>query len=606
MIPQSFIQDLLYRVDIAELVGRYVQLKKTGANLTGLCPFHREKSPSFSVNQPKQFYHCFGCGAHGSAISFLMEHLGLPFPEAVEQLASQQGIEVPYEKTDAAEVEQRSRQLTLVERMNIAQGFYAQSLKRYPQAIEYLKQRGLTGVVAKRFGLGFAPPGYQGLSTAFSDYESTPDLIECGLVLESESSEGRPARRYDRFRERVTFPIRNIRGDIIGFGGRVIGPGEPKYLNSPETPLFSKGQELYGLFEARSAIRAKAYALVTEGYMDVVALAQWGFENAVATLGTAVTPHHVQRLFRQTDRVVFSFDGDTAGRKAAWRALEASLQYAGENRRIEFLFLPVEHDPDSFIREMGAEAFDQAVNTALPLSVYLMQEMARRHPLGQVEGRAAGVGMLRPLLQQVPAGAYRVALVRSLADQLAASPAELEQQLGLRKKDGGAMQYTPNRRPAGAGSGGTRAKSAEPERRLGSLVLAAPQFVGLCNDLRTCFASSVAGLRESRASLAVLLSCIADAVAQGSTSTAQLTEQFRGTLHEAWVDGAVADSPRLDERLDFETEIQSVMYQCLDGWMADEISALISEGLTTDEMRVYYRDLTEKRQFLKNIRVSKI
>jgi hypothetical protein len=214
--------------------------------------------------------------------------------------------------------------------------------------------------------------------------------------------------------------------------------------------------------------------------------------------------------------------------------------------------------------------------------------------------------MLRPLLQQVPPGAYRVALVRSLAEQLAASPAELEQQLGLRKKDGGAMQYTPNRRPGGTGSGGTRAKSAEPERRLGSLVLAAPEFVGLCNDLRTCFASSVAGLRESRASLAVLLSCIADAVAQGSTSTAQLTEQFRGTLHEAWVDGAVADSPRLDEKLDFETEIQSVMYQCLDGWMADEISALISEGLTTDEMRLYYRDLTEKRQFLKNIRVSKI
>jgi DNA primase len=257
---------------------------------------------------------------------------------------------------------------------------------------------------------------------------------------------------------------------------------------------------------------------------------------------------------------------------------------------------------------LGAEAFEQAVNAALPLSVYLMQEMARRHPLAQVEGRAAGVGMLRPLLQQVPAGAYRVALVRSLAEQLAASPAELEQQLGLRKKDGGAIQYTPNRRQggAGSGSGGTRARSAEPERRLASLVLAAPEFVGLCDDLRTCFSSSVGELPQARASLAVLLSCIADAFAQGCGSTAQLTEQFRGTLHEAWVDGAVADSPRLDEKLDFETEIQSVMYQCLDGWMSDEINALISEGLTTDEMRLYYRDLNEKRQILKNMRASKI
>lgn len=630
MIPNSFIQELLYRTDIAEVVGRYVQLKKAGANLSGLCPFHREKSPSFSVSPAKQFYHCFGCGAHGSAISFLMDHLGLTFPEAVEQLAAQQGLDVPREQVSEDAQQAKSHHLTLVERMNMAQSFYEQSLRRYPEAVEYLKGRGLTGQVAKRFGLGFSPPGFQGLATVFADYESAPELPECGLVIDADAEEGRKGRRYDRFRERIMFPIRNVRGDIIGFGGRVLGKGEPKYLNSPETPLFSKGNELYGLFEARSAIRARSYVFVTEGYMDVVALAQWGFENAVATLGTAVTPSHVQRLFRHTDRVVYSFDGDNAGRKAAWRALEASLSYATETRRIEFLFLPAEHDPDSFIREMGAEAFETAVSGAQPLSVYLSQEMARRNPLDQVEGRAAAVAMLRPLMQQVPPGAYRVALLGALSEPLRCSPAELEQQLGLRREAGpGAMRYTPRRegdgasgsggggRNAGAGGRGRggfaggrapagRAGFVSPQRRLAALVLAAPQFATVCDALRVCMETGQSQLDEASQSLCVLLATVIGLSPEAQSNVAALFERFRGTVHEAWIDSVWSDACSLDGQIDFETEIESFMYQCLDAWLAAEIEAVVAAGLTDEEQQGYYRELTEKRRELKNSRRFKV
>jgi DNA primase len=328
LIPHSFLQDLLNRVDVVEVVGRYVQLKKGGANFMGLCPFHNEKSPSFSVSPTKQFYHCFGCGAHGTAINFLMEHTGLTFPEAVNELAQGAGLTVPQEPRIGGEARDGAswKQTTgLVDLMKTACDFYMQALRGAPQAIDYLKKRGVTGKIALRFGLGYAASGWQNLETAFDDYRSDA-LVEVGLVLVSDKTdEAGAARRYDRFRDRVMFPIRNVRGQVIGFGGRVLDGGEPKYLNSPETPLFSKGSELYGLFEARLAIREKGYVLVVEGYMDVVALAQLGFPNAVATLGTACTPVHVQKLMRQTDMVVFSFDGDKAGRRAARRALDACL-----------------------------------------------------------------------------------------------------------------------------------------------------------------------------------------------------------------------------------------------------------------------------------------
>ena len=369
MIPPGFIQDLLSRVDIVDVVGRHVELKRGGANLMGLCPFHAEKSPSFSVSPSKQFYYCFGCGASGDAIRFLTEHLGTSFVDAVRELAQQVGMQVPEEQVSADEQVRREklreRRGSLGAVLAKANDFYRAQLKSSPQAIAYLKQRGLTGTIAARFGLGWAPPGWRTLAGVFPRYDD-PLLEEAGLVRQREAGDdgagGGPddRGRYDWFRERVVFPIRAVGGEVIGFGGRVLDDAKPKYMNSPETPLFSKGRELYGLYEGRAAMRQRGHALVVEGYMDVVALAQAGFANAVATLGTACTAEHVQKLFRFTDAVVFSFDGDAAGRRAAARALEAALPHATDLRSVRFLFLPPEHDPDSYVRELGAAAFEQA------------------------------------------------------------------------------------------------------------------------------------------------------------------------------------------------------------------------------------------------------
>jgi len=329
-IPQSFIQELLARVDVVEVVGRYVQLKKGGANFMGLCPFHGEKSPSFSVSPAKQFFHCFGCGKNGNAIGFLMEHAGMTFVEAVKDLAQNVGMQVPEDDASpqdrARAAEQRQKQATLTDVLEKAGEAYRKHLRNSPKAIEYFKGRGLSGEIAKHFGLGYAPEGWRSLASVFPDYQD-PLLAESGLVIVNQE-DGEEEKRYDRFRDRVMFPIRNVKGECIGFGGRVLFEGTPKYLNSPETPVFSKGRELYGLFEARNALRDAGYVLVTEGYMDVVALAQLGFPNAVATLGTACTTDHVQKLFRFTDNVVFSFDGDGAGRRAARKALDGALPYA--------------------------------------------------------------------------------------------------------------------------------------------------------------------------------------------------------------------------------------------------------------------------------------
>ncbi len=433
-IPQGFIQELLSRVDIVEVVGRYVQLKKGGANFMGLCPFHGEKSPSFSVSPTKQFFHCFGCGKHGNAVGFLMEHTGIGFVEAVKDLAQQVGLQVPEEDIPPQEraraAEQRKRQSTLNEVLAKAADAYKAQLKQAPAAIDYLKRRGLTGQVAKTFALGYAPPGWRFLSTVFPDYQS-PLLTDAGLVIapddgaEANTGEGGEGRRYDRFRERIMFPIRNVKGEYIGFGGRVLDQGEPKYLDSPETPVFSKGHELYGLFEARSAIRAAGYVLVTEGYMDVVALAQLGFGHAVATLGTACTPDHVRLLFRFSDAVVFSFDGDAAGRRAARKALEAALPWASDTRSIKFLFLPAEHDPDSYIRAHGPEGFAEAVKAAVPLSRFLVEAAAAGCDLDTAEGRARMASQAQPLWSAMPDGALRRQLLQELADGVGLDPREL-------------------------------------------------------------------------------------------------------------------------------------------------------------------------------------
>ena len=434
LIPQSFIADLLNRVDIVDVVGQHVKLKKAGANYQGLCPFHSEKSPSFSVSPTKQFYHCFGCGAHGSAISFMMEYSGLGYVDAIEELARSAGLEVPREERTANDVARQQQAMALSEVMSAAADWYRQQLKNSTRAVDYLKGRGLTGEIAKRYGLGYAPDGWQGLEAVFGPYsndEVAKTLVEGGLLIQGEQSEGAPVKRYDRFRDRVMFPIRNPKGQTIGFGGRTLDQGEPKYLNSPETPLFSKGNTLYGLFEARQAIRAQEFVLVCEGYMDVVALAQLGFPNAVATLGTACTANHVRMLLRQTDKVVFSFDGDSAGQRAAQRALEACLPLMSDDKEIRFLFLPTEHDPDSYVRAYGAPAFEKVIQEAMSISSFFFKVSSEGHDLTTPEGRAHTHHAAKPLLLSMPPIALRTQILRELAIRTNSTPAELEAFCGL-------------------------------------------------------------------------------------------------------------------------------------------------------------------------------
>ena len=453
-IPQTFIQELLARADVVDIVGRYVQLKKGGANFMGLCPFHGEKSPSFSVSPTKQFFHCFGCGKSGNAIGFLMEHAGMNFVEAVKDLAQQYGLQVPEEESSpqdrARAQEQRQKQVTLNDVLEKAGEAYRNQLKESPRAIEYFKGRGVSGEVAKQFGLGYAPMGWRSLASVFPHYDD-PLLIESGLVILN-AEEGEEEKRYDRFRDRVMFPIRNVKGECIGFGGRVLGDDKPKYLNSPETPVFSKGRELYGLFEARQALREHGFALVTEGYMDVVALAQLGFPNAVATLGTACTNDHVQKLFRFTDSVVFSFDGDAAGRRAARKALDAALPFATDVRNVKFLFLPPEHDPDSFIREHGKDGFSRCISEAVPLSRFLIDATREGLDLSSAEGRAHMASNVKPLWELLPDGALKRQLLTEIAGHVKVDKRDLSDLWSTVN----ASTRRPFRRQNAEGSGGNR------------------------------------------------------------------------------------------------------------------------------------------------------
>lgn len=408
MISESFKQDLLNRVDIVDVINSRVPLKKAGANWTACCPFHNEKTPSFTVSPSKQFYHCFGCGAHGNAVGFLMEYAGLGYVDAVRDLAESVGMKMP--EFRSADRQKHNDGPDLYDIMQRAAQYYRDQLKVSERAIEYLKGRGLSGKVAARFGIGYAPAGWQNLENVFERYGDKA-LLECGLVIENEQG-----RRYDRFRDRIMFPILNQRGSVIGFGGRVFSDEEgPKYMNSPETSLFEKGRELYGLPQARQAVREQNRVLVVEGYMDVVALAQHGVENAVATLGTATTPVHVQKLMRIADEVVFCFDGDAAGRRAAWHALEVSLESLSDRKALKFLFLPTEHDPDSFVREHGAEAFQQRVLEAQPLSAFMLETLRKQADLSSIEGKSKLVAEAKGLLKRVAAPGLQLQLVKALA-----------------------------------------------------------------------------------------------------------------------------------------------------------------------------------------------
>jgi DNA primase len=434
LIPRSFIDELLNRVDIVQVVGQSVTLKKSGSNLQGLCPFHQEKSPSFSVSETKQFYHCFGCGAHGSAISFLMEYAGLTFVDAIEELAKSVGLQVPQEQHANLQPHVAQQTIAISQAMEKIMNWYCGQLKNDQRAIQYLKKRGLSGEIAKRFSIGYAPDGWQNLEAVFGSYNDDQHaqlLAESGMLIQSETEGSLRAKRYDRFRDRIMFPIRNLKGQVIGFGGRILDQGEPKYLNSPETAVFKKGQTLYGLFEARKYIREKSFALVTEGYMDVVALAQHHYPNAVATLGTACTDHHIQLLLKHTDKVVFSFDGDTAGRKAAKRAFEASLPFLGDDKEIRFLFLPKEHDPDSYIREFGESAFAEEIRQAMPLSQFFMIVVGEEIEWENAEGRAQAQSVAKEYIKKIPPIALRVQILQILAKRLGVTQIELEQFYGL-------------------------------------------------------------------------------------------------------------------------------------------------------------------------------
>ena len=428
MIPSDFIDELLAKVDIVDIIDEQVPLKKGGANYMTCCPFHKEKTPSFSVSPTKQFYHCFSCGAHGSAIGFVMEHQGLSFPEAVQFLADRVGMIVPKVRgqNDNPEVraERKKKQQTLEETTAAAADFYAQQLKFNPAAKAYLDKRGLSAEVIAHYGLGYAPDGWRPLAQVFQPYPNTA-LVDTGMVIDNEG------RHYDRFRHRIMFPIRNPRGQVIGFGGRVLDDSKPKYLNSPDTPLFDKGKNLYGLYEGRAAVKDAGRILVVEGYMDVVALAQFGVGYGVAALGTATTAEHVKILMRQADSIYFCFDGDSAGRKAAWRALENALPQLKDDKSLHFLFLPEEHDPDSYIRAYGKAQFEDALlNQSKPLSEYFWEHLSDDLNLNTQEGKAELVKTSSPLLAQITAPALAYLLKQRLSELVGIDPDNLAQLLG--------------------------------------------------------------------------------------------------------------------------------------------------------------------------------
>jgi DNA primase len=563
VIPKNFIQDLLNRLDIVDVVERYVPLKKAGANFVACCPFHNEKSPSFTVSQTKQFYHCFGCGAHGTAIGFVMEHAGLGFVDAVEELARNVGMEVPHERQAPGETYQKVAP-DLYEVMQTATRYYREQLKQNQRAIDYLKQRGLSGEIAAKFGIGYAPDGWQNLAAAFPDYQDEI-LNETGLVIT-----GDEGKRYDRFRDRIMFPIINQRGQVIGFGGRVLDKGEPKYLNSPETPLFEKGRELYGLYQAQKAIRAGQQVLVVEGYMDVVALAQHGVEYAVATLGTATTPYHVQKLLRLTEHIVFCFDGDKAGQRAAWRALENALPHLQDGKRISFLFLPVEHDPDSFIREFGKDAFEQLVREAMPLSSYLLREASMGLDLGTQEGRNQLLQRAKPLLTAIVAPATALLLRKEVAALSGVSQTELEALYEIKpvaRAPRIAFQKA-GRPPPSAHRLLLQCLIAQPE--LGQQIPDEWQGQGT----------------EAEAVLAVLMVL---RETDFTLSSPTLTQLFQGTVHEKALAAAEADMLNWGEGFDVHGEFSGIVSKFNEGQRRQQLQSLEAAGLKTESEREQYR-----------------
>ena len=556
MIPQSFIQDLLGRVDIVEVVDRYVKLKRTGANYAACCPFHAEKSPSFTVSPTKQFYHCFGCGAHGTAIGFMMEYGGMGFVDAVKDLAQSVGMQVPEEARSEHAQRRAEEGPDLYGVLLQAAQFYRNQLKDAPQAIEYLRRRGLSGEIAKRFGVGYAPDGWQNLDAVFPDYTAKA-LVTAGLVIEGDGG-----KRYDRFRNRIMFPIVNDRGNIVGFGGRVLDSGEPKYLNSPETPVYEKGRELYGLYQARKAIRDAGKVLVVEGYMDVIGLAQHGVEFAVAALGTAATSVHIQKLLRLTDDVVFCFDGDEAGRRAAWRALENSLSQTADGKKISFLFLPDGEDPDTYVRKCAEDDVWQSVL----LSDFLLEELKSRVDLSTSEGCAKLLQQAKPLVKQMAAPILSLLIRKELARITGVSQQELDSQFEIR----GQTVAATARRPV----------QVAPSilRTVLELVICNPQL-GSHIDLRELALG--AGVPAIDQADLQVLDAVVSAIASGAGAVS-LGELFRGSPYENVLREAEAGALRWQDRAlaaaELEAEFRGAWQQAIDRIRRARIAALLDKS----------------------------
>ena len=568
-IPRSFIDDLLARLDIVDIIDARVKLKKKGKNYGACCPFHNEKTPSFSVSQEKQFYHCFGCGVHGNAIDFIMEFERLEFVEAIEELASFLGLDVPRE--------QRSGEISTAPRANTEQKrnlydlmggisqFYRSQLKiaANKPAIEYLKNRGLSGEIVQKFGIGYVADEWDLVRKNFGQQKEAQDmLVTGGMLIENDKG-----NRYDRFRGRVMFPIRDRRGRVIGFGGRVLEDGTPKYLNSPETPIFHKGKELYGLYEVLQAYREPPQVLVVEGYMDVVALAQYGVDYSVASLGTSTTGDHIQMLFRQTSTVVCCYDGDRAGKEAAWRALENALEYLKTGNTLKFLFLPDGEDPDSYIREHGKAAFEQLVQNATPLSTYLFDNLIEIHKLnlGTTEGKSALRAHASALINKIP-DSYFQELLEKLLDERTGFDNQLRR----------ARVHTQNSTPQPH-----KELKRTPMREVIALLIQNPSYADMVPDL-----SSVKGLPLP--GLSLFVEVLDKCHAHPHINTGQLLEHWRDNKHEALLSRLASWEIPLDEDNQediFLDSLDKILAQCVEKQIENLQAKARSVGLSAEEKR---------------------
>ena len=577
-IPEKFIDELLLRVDIVEVIDSRVPLRKMGKDYKACCPFHEEKTPSFTVSPGKQFYHCFGCGAHGSAIGFLMEYERMSFPESVEELAGHAGISVPKEQGEVRSKPDSG--VNLVEVLQQASRYYQRQLREHPQAslvAEYLKRRGLSGEIAAAFGLGFAPDGWSNLLQALGkDAAAVDALQQAGLLVKKDDNS-----YYDRFRDRVMFPIHDYRGRIIGFGGRVWQQGEPKYLNSPETPLFHKGRELYGLYQARDAIKREQRVLVVEGYMDVVALVQFGIDYAVATLGTATTREHLERLFRFTPEIIFCFDGDRAGQEAAWRALENGLPVLHSGRQIGFLFLPEGEDPDSLVRKEGGTAFSARLRQIIPLPDFFFQTLAKEVDLNRLDGRAKLAELARPLLSKLVPGVLQQMMIERLAELSRLEVRNLSQLLNLTQKR------------AALKRGGAEDRSKPSLVRMAlALLLQQPALVQQLPDPAVFAPVQMPGMSLFREVLQLLR-------AEPNLNTAAILERFRDSPHQPVLAKLAAwEHPALQQ--DTQIEFQGVIQRLRKVAYAQEAERLLNkdrlEGLNAVEKADLRRLLDEKRK----------